>query len=1417
MKKLEKNFLTIIILTIFFISNLFPTALAVYDNIILNNITNEVTDSNNIIMENDIIVDNQNEITNKDTTALTENNIAIENIVEENNIVEQEEIIDNFKVLLAGILRPQNVSLNYSNIKEIIETNNEINNFSGIWISKDSREFIVKFLNSMCNENYKVNNEGFLILDKENVKLNEEKNPKYDFYTSKVNELIQKDKCTVFSIEEHYYNLNSYDNEILEMIIEDDEYALIFKNEDVLSNISDIVILNSRIFNNEEDIDEILNLETPITNTDKMNKLLEVFYYDNDEFKNFISNLENESVENLPEESEENNQEEILDEPLDTPINLEDNNGSELKLFDVVLSDLLYSSEDITIENIKAINEIKPCEYGIWVEKNSRNIFLKFLNEHGIYTYSIDERGYLVCDNIMKDNINLDFKDVTEVDIEIAEILSNNVTLYVKIDNKYLNNEEYGIISYTDLNDEEYVKTFDNEKCDSRIIILNSKYFNENFEFDLAISDRFVKKIFNYGNEIELYSDTSKYGYMMESRNVYFGPSSTDYAKVGSVDNNEKIYLLGQSAGWFHIQYHVGSTGTQKSGYVPTSTVHNIVANPPVHEEILTGGHRYANSKITIYSCDDLSIAVSVGTVFEGEGVTILYNYAYSGSNGSYNISFVEYSTSSGTKRGYTYSSNLVAPTYITTIARVTATSSAYSGPDSSYIKLGGAYYNEYVAILAKNGEWCFAEYNTTSGRKRGYMKMAYLSESNPSNSMKNFVSNKGLKKTTIELPVYGGPNSNYAKIGTIYSQEVVSLLENERDYAYIEYTTPNGAKRGYVVSSNLVNADPVTLPMFGNYANCSKQIYGNSGLGQELIYYKIGNGKNVMFAIFAQHGWEDSWASDGIELAKLAKNLIENFNSQGISSDWTLYVIPYANPDGITNGYTNSGPGRCTVTTEIDMNRSWPANFSPSYTARNYTGENALGSPEGNYLKNFLLSNESEKGTTILLDIHGWLNKTYGSSDVGKYFNQQFNNSHNSTYGPGYLETWGAQQGYKSCLIELPKPTSSNSIISDNYSGKITTAILNMINGLSIPEYSDADGVAVNENVTVNVSPTLNVRKMPTTSSNIIATLNYGTTVTRIIRSVTTANGYIWDKIKLSDGTEGYVATNYLTLIVYDVPNEVLINKSDELFSFTRTTDWEHIDILPTAYSGIVSGEEEYNSMTIWERIFASDRLLNLNLTYSAGAVAVKENYPDASSALIYFLNSVELGQTTNQYSYENKLIHPNYTGYYKDDHTMREISVSKMVDENINANNDFKKYLDSIVEAAEKYCLNEGEQIEFFNTKEFSGAATRAGGLNWFMAVNNYRIKVKAMVTRHNDTYNMSLTYGMIDYYDWETPDEQNYDKLFDSGVIGTVVKIAPGDLKEMNRIGYSRNYTNFGTCIYKVTWNKGQRVDSGVKFSL
>lgn len=1248
---------------------------------------------------------------------------------------------------------------------------------------------------------YKVDTDGYLIEDLNLTKEESDIMENYNFYTEKIDEMISQDKLTIISINDTYKQLNEIDNDIIDMRIEDDEYGLLFKDkEEKERNKENIIILNSKNYT-------LLN--TVDTSEYLLDKFLESYYYDDEEFLDYINskNNKNDNInnqknidENITNAMDSNvikgnmaneiSKEEVSSETIEhlKQKNIFDDEVSEAD-FNLTLAGIL--SDNVNANNINEVLQSKPIKAGIWVSESSRNSFLSFLNEHTIYTYSVDNEGYLICDNIMKENPNLDIleKSETEFDMEYKKLLSENKMIIIDITNEFLQYDEENNIIFENLTNDEYKKTFSNNG--KRIIILNSIYYSD-AGYDLALSDHLVKALENVQEKVltgELTfnkqpltrSDTSKPGNMLSGQNVYAGPDASNYFKVGSVDAGEQVYLLGQQAGWYHIQYMVTGTSQQKSGFVPVSTVNNNGYS--VSEEQMTGGQRYPKQGLEVMSVDDSGIYVKVGSVFQGEGVTQLYDYTFVGVNKLYRISYIEFSTASGTKRGYVYTDQLENASYATSVARVIDTNSAYAGPDNSFVKLGGAYRNEFVTILAKNtgNDWVFVEYNTPSGRKRGYMSYSKLYNYNHPGMYNDLATNQGLRQATQQLTVYGGPNNNNANIGAVFNQEVVSLYGVERGYAYVEYSNTNGAKRGYVIESALTGATPPSIPNIPTYANFTSGSYGTSGLGQSLKYYKIGNGPNVAFAVFAQHGWEDAWAYDGIELVNIANRVMSNLSSSGINNNWTLYVIPYANPDGITNGYTNNGPGRCTVTTSIDMNRCWPANFTPYYTSRNYTGDSSLGAPEAVALKNFISSNVGN-GEKIILDIHGWLNQTYGNVEVAQYFDNQFGFGHSSSYGSGYLETWGKSIGAKSCLVELPMPTSTADILNRDYSGKLTNGIRNMLNAIRNSGVTEG-GTEVSETVQVIASGNLNVRSGPGTTYSVITSVSNGTMVTRIRKSVAIANGYTWDKIRLSDGTEGYVATNYLA---YPTNDSHEVNGKNFIKNQTYS---KHDD----AYKNEKSIEDNnWNSMESTERALKNSKMNSTYNRLNQAADDYRNQFGLGSQALSYFLGCE--GGTQKLGDIRTLFLDPKQAEY---EYTY------------LNYNMDAAEYFtitNSSFALEEEYDLVVGS----YDTIADEFLSALAGDLlcgirvDWFLAAHEFKMGNYATVEKSGDTYKMYVNFNMCDYYDWD--DDDNIFPL-DSDVLDPIKE---KDIRDLHYAGKAKNYENQGTIRVYVEWQAGQSAE-------
>ena len=196
------------------------------------------------------------------------------------------------------------------------------------------------------------------------------------------------------------------------------------------------------------------------------------------------------------------------------------------------------------------------------------------------------------------------------------------------------------------------------------------------------------------------------------------------------------------------------------------------------------------------------------------------------------------------------------------------------------------------------------------------------------------------IKEVKIYAEKDGTKHQFYVKkIGTdkYYYDFIINHLKNFENYnIYIEVEENNGKiytrgldfskigrkvliVKGFERRVNLQGANLYIEKVREDEVNFEQGIYGQSGLkvkgdsrGQDLKYYKFGNGKNVFYATFAVHGFEDLWNNDGKELTYIAerfKDYLIRIGKSDIFKDWTLYVFPQANPDGANHGWTNDGP----------------------------------------------------------------------------------------------------------------------------------------------------------------------------------------------------------------------------------------------------------------------------------------------------------------------------------------------------------------------------------------------------------------------------------------------------------------------------------------------------------------------------
>lgn len=140
--------------------------------------------------------------------------------------------------------------------------------------------------------------------------------------------------------------------------------------------------------------------------------------------------------------------------------------------------------------------------------------------------------------------------------------------------------------------------------------------------------------------------------------------------------------------------------------------------------------------------------------------------------------------------------------------------------------------------------------------------------------------------------------------------------------------------------------------------------------------------------------------------------------------------------------------------------------------------------------------------------------------------------------------------------MTNVQDPTSQSKSLYNTYaSNSILDKSLNFV----IPVYDDMPektemptGFSDNaENLYyVNCTDGLRVRSKASTSGKVLTTLYKNTKVQMITKEYATANGIVWDKIKLSNGVTGYVADKYLT------PCKTEVKEEEKVIEIAETTE---------------------------------------------------------------------------------------------------------------------------------------------------------------------------------------------------------------------------------------------------------------------
>lgn len=230
-------------------------------------------------------------------------------------------------------------------------------------------------------------------------------------------------------------------------------------------------------------------------------------------------------------------------------------------------------------------------------------------------------------------------------------------------------------------------------------------------------------------------------------------------------------------------------------------------------------------------------------------------------------------------------------------------------------------------------------------------------------------------------------------------------------------------------LSPDLAQYEVLSTSTSENGVVCTSFLYGQSVLGRDLVCWTIHREaySRTILLNFAIHGWEDSYAADGRLLVELGNALVAHYSQSGDLQDCRLLIVPCANPDGIAEGTTNNGFGRCNAD-GIDLNRDFDASHVVYTNARNYTPAPFSGA-ESCALRDLVWASDPD----VVVDFHGWLNYTIGNSELAEVFSTYVGVNHKyelTTGAHGYFSYWAQLQGAEAILVEFKDTTS---VIADD------------------------------------------------------------------------------------------------------------------------------------------------------------------------------------------------------------------------------------------------------------------------------------------------------------------------------------------------------------------------------------------------
>lgn len=392
-----------------------------------------------------------------------------------------------------------------------------------------------------------------------------------------------------------------------------------------------------------------------------------------------------------------------------------------------------------------------------------------------------------------------------------------------------------------------------------------------------------------------------------------WGPSNS-HSNGTSISGGTDITVLNREGNYYQIEY-----GSLKRVYVLISDVSmSSKFIPPIAQ--YGSNTLYANTDQSVYGGPSTSDYSIVDTIGKAQQVNVLKTED--------SFSYVEYETSTGIRRGYVLSKNLVStrPTVLGMV-NVSGILNVRKGPGTGYEIIGTLPDGVIVEIIdSSNPDW----HKITFNDGFGYVHKDYISFSSPYKSIDYYVDMQ--VERPLNLTDLGGTWRDATRDEIKYYMDPVNFVNNDGKYMFMKLTYNSqipssvveevvsgrgilsGKGAAFIEGAKKYNINPIYLACHARLetgngtSTLSKGILVNTVDGKpvtpRVVYnmYGIGAVDSDPVKLGAERAYKEGWFTPELAISEGAKWVGSNYINNSSFYQDTLYKMRWnLTPSGVS------------------------------------------------------------------------------------------------------------------------------------------------------------------------------------------------------------------------------------------------------------------------------------------------------------------------------------------------------------------------------------------------------------------------------------------------------------------------------------------------------------------------------------